>query len=299
MSGRGLGTRLGKGGGLVLVTVAYVTALGVAGLVATVVGPGRPVVALGLGYLVSALVIWCWSLAVDNGSMFDAWWSVLPPFAAVWLAAASTTGVPGLRIALVLVVVWVWAVRLTSNWARDWPGLDHEDWRYLDLYAKGPKALISLGGVHLFPAFVVFLGSLSLVPALVWGHRAVGALDGLAVVVGLGAAVIELVADEQMRRFARVKQPGDVMDRGLWRYSRHPNYFGEILFWWSLWLFALSADPAWWWTVIGPVAMVVMFLTASIPMLDDRSRARRPGFAAYADRTSALVPWPPRPERAT
>ncbi len=294
MSGRGLGPRLGKAGSLGIVTVAYLTAVGAAWAVAEVVGPDRPVPALGLGYLASALVIYAWSLALDNGSMFDAWWSVLPPVAAVWLAGTATPAVPDARIALTLVVVGVWAIRLTSNWARDWPGLDHEDWRYLNLYTKGPKALISLGGVHLFPAFVVFLGSLSLVPALVWGDRPLGVLDGLAVVVGLSASMIEFVADEQMRRFVRVKTPGAVMDRGLWRFSRHPNYFGEILFWWSLWLFALAADPAWWWTVIGPVAMVVMFLTASIPMLDERSRARRPGFDEYANRTSALVPWPPR-----
>lgn len=294
MSGRGLGSRLGRGGSLAVVGVAYATAAGGAWAVAQGVGSDRPVLALGAGYLVAALVIYVWSLALDNGSMFDAWWSVLPPIAATWLATGGMPGVSGPRVVSVLIVVWVWAVRLTSNWARDWPGLRHEDWRYLDLYSKGPKPLVSLGAVHLFPAFIVFLGSISMVPALVWGDRAFGVVDGVAVVVGLSASVIEFVADEQMRRFARVKAPGEVMDRGLWRYSRHPNYFGEILFWWSLWLFALASDPAWWWTVIGPVAMVVMFLTASIPMLDDRSRARRPGFAAYADRTPALVPWPRR-----
>jgi steroid 5-alpha reductase family enzyme len=183
---------------------------------------------------------------------------------------------------------------LTSNWARDWPGLAHEDWRYLRLYEQGPKPLVSLGAVHVFPAVIVFLGSLPMVPALVWGTRAVGVLDWVALVIGLGAVALEFVADEQMRRFARVKQPGAVMDRGLWRYSRHPNYFGEILFWWSLWLFGLAADPAWWWTVIGPIAIVAMFLTASIPLLDERSRDRRPAFDAYARRTSVLVPWPPR-----
>lgn len=294
VSGRSLGARLGGGGGYALVALAYITALGAAWLVADVAGPHRPVWALGLGYLASALVIYAWSMAVDNGSMFDAWWSVLPPFAAVWLAAAATAGVPDLRIALVLAVVWVWGIRLTSNWARDWPGLDHEDWRYLDLYAKGPKPLVSLGAVHVFPAFTVFLASLSLVPALVWGHRPVGVVDGIATLLGLGAVVLEFVADEQMRRFARTKRSGDVMDGGLWRYSRHPNYFGEVLFWWSLWLFALSADPAWWWTAVGPLAITAMFLGASIPMLDERSRQRRPAFDDYARRTSALVPWPPR-----
>jgi steroid 5-alpha reductase family enzyme len=293
-SGRGLGEKLGKRGSLGLVSLAYLSALGAAWAVATAIGPERPVLALGLSYLTSALVIYAWSQAVDNGSMFDAWWSVLPPFAAVWLAFGHTAGVPGLRITLVMIVVWIWAVRLTTNWARDWPGLQHEDWRYLDLYSKGPKALIALVAVHLFPCFVVFLGSLPLVPALVWGTRSIGALDWIALFIGVAGAVIELIADEEMRRFARTKSPGDVMDRGMWRYSRHPNYFGEILFWWSLWLFALAADPAWWWTVIGPLAILTMFLAASIPMLDDRSRARRPRFDAYAKRTSALVPWPNR-----
>jgi steroid 5-alpha reductase family enzyme len=294
MSGRGLGERTGRAGSFAVVAVAYVTAVGAAWVVAGIVGADRPVLALGLGYLASALVIFGWSTALDNGSMFDAWWSVLPPFAAVWLAFGHAAGVPGLRIALVLVVVWVWALRLTSNWARDWPGLDHEDWRYLDLYTKGPKLAMSLTSVHLFPCLVVFLGSIAMVPALVWGTNGVGVLDGIALVVGLAASVIEFVADEQMRRFRRTKTQGAVMDRGLWAWSRHPNYFGEILFWWSLWGFALAADAAWWWTVIGPLAITAMFCAASIPMLDARSREGRPGFAAYADRTPMLVPRPPR-----
>lgn len=294
MSGRGVAGRVGRPGAFAIVVVAYATALGGAWVVADAIGGDRPVLALGLGYLVSALVIYGWSTALDNGSMFDAWWSVLPPFAAVWLEAQHVAGVPDLRITLVLVVVWVWAVRLTSNWARDWPGLDHEDWRYLEMYARGPKPVVSLFGVHLFPCLVVFLGSLALVPALVWGTADVGVLDGVAVVLGVGAALLELVADEQMRRFRRVKTPGQVMDRGLWAWSRHPNYFGELCFWWALWLFALSADSAWWWTVVGPLAMTGMFVFASIPMLDDRSRERRPEFAAYAARTPALVPRPPK-----
>ena len=294
MSGRGALEHAGRATSFLIVAIAYVTAAGAALAVASAVGGDRPVLALGLGYLTSALVIWVWSMAIDNGSMFDAWWSVLPPLAAVWLAAQDADGVPSMRIVLVLVVVWVWAVRLTSNWARDWPGLGHEDWRYLHMYTKGPKPLISLFGVHLFPCSVVFLGSLSLVPALVWGTRSVGVLDGLAVALGLAASVVEFVADEQMRRFRRVKQPGESMTGGMWSWSRHPNYFGELCFWWALWLFALAAAPGWWWTVVGPIAMTAMFVFASIPMLDRRSAESRPGFADYAARTSMLVPLPPK-----
>ncbi len=285
---------MGRGGSLAMVAVAYVMACAVAWSIAEAIGPDRPVWALAGGYVASALVIYAWSMGVDNGSMFDAWWSVLPPLATVWMALTATADVPGLRIALVMVVIWAWAVRLTLNWARGWAGLSHEDWRYLDLYSKGPKALMSLVAVHLGPCVIVLLGSLSLIPTVHEGTNEVAVLDWLALMVGAMAVMFELVADEQMRSFSRTKQPGQIMDRGLWRISRHPNYFGEILFWWSLWLFGVSADPGWWWTIVGPVAVVVMFLTASVPMLDDRSRERRPGFAEYADRTSALVPLPPR-----
>ena len=294
MSGRGLGERLGRGGSLAVVAIAYVTALAAGLFVAEAYGADRPVLALGLGYLASALVIWVWSMSVDNGSMFDAWWSVLPPMAATWLAVHHGADAPTARVVIVLVVVWVWGVRLTSNWARDWPGLGHEDWRYLDLYTKLPKPLISLLGVHVFPATVVFLGSIPLVPALVWGNGSFGVFDIAALALGVAASVIEFVADEQMRRFRRTKQLGEVMDRGLWKWSRHPNYFGEISFWWALWIAGLGGAPEWWWTIVGPLAMMAMFLLASIPMLDARSAQRRPDFADYAARTRALLPLPRR-----
>ena len=294
MSGRALGQRLHKTGALFIVLVAYVIAVGGAWLVAQAFGFHRPVWALGLGYGAATLIIYGWSCLLDNASMFDPWWSVLPAAAAVWLSCGATAGVPTLRIILVLVTVWVWAVRLTLNWIRGWAGLHHEDWRYLDLYTKGPKYLMSLSAVRFFPTFIVFLVSVPMVPALVWGHNRVSALDWIALALGLSAAAMQLIADEQMRAFRRQKQSGAVMDRGLWRYSRHPNYFGEVLLWWSIWLFALSADPAWWWTVVGPIAVTVMMLAASIPMLDERSRARRPEFEAYAKTTSAFVPWPPK-----
>ncbi|MFM8971750.1 MAG: DUF1295 domain-containing protein, partial [Actinomycetota bacterium] len=287
-------TRIGqlrRGASLGVVAVAYVTAVGV-GLVAATAVDG-PAVGLGACYLGSALVIYCWSLAVDNGSMFDAWWSVLPVVGAVWLTVTAD-GDPGLRQWLVLAVVILWGVRLTANWATAWPGLGHEDWRYLDMYEKGPKPLISLFGVHLVPAATVYLGSLPLVTAIHDGDGSVGPLAWIAFVVGLGAVAIEGVADLQLRAFNRTKQPGQIVDGGLWRLSRHPNYFGEVTFWWSLWLAGLAADAGSWWTVVGALAITAMIRGASIPMMDRRSTERRPGFADYAARTPALVPRPRR-----
>lgn len=255
-----------------------------------------PQVALFAGLFAASAVAYAAILLVDNGSVFDAWWSVLPPFAALWLTGLSDAAGATPRQVAIHAVVWFWSVRLTANWARGWPGLAHEDWRYVDLAAQWPLPRWAVRAIAVVgtPTFIVALGCLPLYPALALGEPDFHWLDGLALAVGLGATALELVADEQMWSFARTRKPGELMDRGLWGLARHPNYFGEICFWTSLWLFALAATPAAWWTGIGAVAMVLMFRFASIPMLDERSAQRRPGFAAYAERTPALVPWPRR-----
>jgi steroid 5-alpha reductase family enzyme len=273
---------------------AYALALAVAAGAAVAIGSGKPILTALLADVAATAVIYAASLLLDNGSMYDPYWSVAPPVIAVYWASFATDAVPDARMGLVLVLVLAWAIRLTLNWARGWPGLHHEDWRYLDLYSKNTKWVISLVGIHGFPTIQVFLGCLAMWPALARGTNDLGPLDVLAALMTGGAVLLELVSDEQLRAFNRTKQPGEIMDRGLWRLSRHPNYLGEIMFWWGLWLFALAADPGWWWTIIGPLAITTMFAAVSIPMLDDRSKARRPGYAEHCARTRALLPLPRR-----
>jgi steroid 5-alpha reductase family enzyme len=286
-----------RAGSFRYVAVVYALAIAAAWLVWSWVD-AHPHWALLAGLGAATLVTFAAALHADNGSVFDAWWSVLPPFAALWLTGLS--GGDGLTARQVAVhaVVWFWAVRLTANWAVGWPGLHHEDWRYVDLKRRWPvpRWVVYLVAVEGVPTLFVWLGCLSLYPALALGDAGFGPLDGLALCVGIAAVAIELAADEQMRAFSATKQPGDVMDHGLWRLSRHPNYFGEIAFWVSLWLFAVAAAPSVWWVIAGPAAMIGLFLGASIPMLDERSAARRPRYAEYASRTPALIPWPRRRE---
>lgn len=277
-----------------VVGVAYLLAL-VAGVVCGAVDDGSPYLAVAAGMFAATVVVFGFSRAVNNTSVFDAYWSVAPPVVAIYLVTAAEPGVPGARQVLVLAVVILWAVRLTANWARGWPGLDHEDWRYVEMRTNGrPYWLQSFFGLHLVPTVEVYLGCLPLVPALTRGTEPVGVVDVLALLLGLAAVTLELVADEQLRRFNRTKAAGDICDVGLWSWSRHPNYFGELCFWWSLFLFGLAAAPGYWWTIVGAVSITVMFGAASIPMLEKRSAARRPAWADYARRTSILVPRPPR-----
>lgn len=250
--------------------------------------------------VVATLVVFVASRWHRNSSFYDAYWSVLPPYLAVYWVIASGGAGDDIRTALVLLVVGLWAVRLTENWVITFPGLHHEDWRYPMVRAGAGRweLLADLVGIHLVPTFQVFLGLLPVYVALARPGRDVGWLDVVALAVGVGAVAIELVADGQMRAFVRTRAPGAVMDRGLWAWSRHPNYFGEISFWCSLALFGIAASPDdWWWVAVGAVAMVAMFLGASIPMMEKRSLERRPSYREVVDRVPMLVPRPPRRAR--
>lgn len=274
---------------LTLVVALYAIATPIAIGVAASIGTTDEYTALAVGFAVSVAILYVASQIVGNGSTFDAWWSVVPPAFAVWFAIAADGDAT--RRWLVALCALLWGIRLTANWAIGWPGLHHEDWRYVKLYADAPmpRWLVSFSSVHLFPMVVVTLGSLPM--AAVSGRpEGIGWLDGLAVVVAVLGTGLEHFADIDLRRFNRTKEPGQILRTGLWSRCRHPNYLGEMLWWWGLYLFALAADPGLWWTGVGALAMTVMFLTASIPFAEKRSAERRPGWAEYAATTPLVVP---------
>ncbi len=291
---------MGKAASLTRVGIAYVVAFGV-GAAWLVVGPDTGHLWLDglIADLLATLVVFAASRLHHNSSFYDAYWSVLPPFlAAYWWIAASADGeVDATRNALVMLVIVVWAVRLTGNWAYAFPGLHHEDWRYPMLRERAGRAeaVVDLMAIHVFPTLQVFLAMVPVYIAVTAPGRAVGWLDAVAVVVGLGSVALTFAADAQMYRFARTKQPGQALDQGLWAWSRHPNYLGEWGFWVALALFGIAASPGdWWWSVLGVVAMLAMFLGASIPMMEQRSLERRPAYQDVIDRVPMFFPRPPR-----
>jgi steroid 5-alpha reductase family enzyme len=287
---------------MVVVLGTYLLALGAAWGVIVLAPPSwHPLLAAFVADVVATLVVFALSMAFDNASLYDPYWSVAPPVIAVWwVAGAGAGGGDAVRQVLVVGLITIWAVRLTGNWAYGWKGLHHVDWRYDQLRAtRGwvPWWLVNLGGIQLMPTLVVYLGMLAVWPALV-GSRPFGWLDVVATAVTAGAIALEAVADVQLHRFAAAAtNRGRILATGVWRRTRHPNYLGEIALWWGLWLFGLAAAPSWWWTVIGPVAMVVLFKAASIPLMDRRSLDRRRGYADHMRQVPALLPRPNRPHR--
>ena len=279
--------------GFGLVMLAYATA-GLAAWAVAASAPGdRPLPHTFEADLAATVVVFLFSVAAGNASLYDPYWSVAP--AVIVVAWALWRDDIGARQILVLTLVLIWAVRLTANWAVGWRGLGHEDWRYVRLREQRPSWLpfwvVNLTGIQLVPTLVVFAGLLPVWPAMTMPDRPFGPLDVAAAVVTAGAILTEAVADLQLRRFARdPANRGQIIDSGLWRYSRHPNYLGEISFWWGLWLFGLAAAPGWWWTVIGPLVMVLLFAFVSVPMMDRRSVARRPAYAEHMRDVPALLP---------
>lgn len=287
---------LARSTALLLVAAVYLVATGIGLAVAVAVPGGHPLAAAFWGDLAATVVVFGLSMMVGNSSLYDPYWSVAPPvIVAGWIAVADGLAA---RQVLVGMLMLAWAVRLTANWALGWTGLSHEDWRYVQMRrqtrGRVPWWLVSFGAVQLVPTLVVFLGLLAVWPA-VHGDRPLNPIDLLAVAVTVAAVALEAMADRQLHRFTgNPANRGKVAEVGVWRWSRHPNYLGEIAFWWGMWLFGLAAAPGWWWTVIGPLTMLALFVFASIPLMERRSHQRRAEYADYAARVPALLPRPPR-----
>ncbi|BBX19626.1 membrane protein [Mycolicibacterium duvalii] len=282
---------------MAVVTAAYVAAIAVAGVW---LGWGPSTGRLWLDTLIAdilaTLVIFGFSRAYRNSSFYDAYWSVIPPLLLFYWWSQSDVASDPLRTWLVTVLVVVWAVRLTGNWVYAFPGLHHEDWRYPMFRARAGRweFAVDLVAIHLIPTLQVFLAMVPVYVALTTPGTGLVWLAVVAFAIGMAAVALEFVADAQMHRFVADRRPGEVMDRGLWSWSRHPNYFGEFGFWFALALFGVAASPAdAWWLFAGALAMLAMFLGASIPMMESRSLERRPGYQAVVDRVSRFVPRPP------
>jgi steroid 5-alpha reductase family enzyme len=190
---------------------------------------------------------------------------------------------------LLLVAVFYWAVRLTANWAYTFGNLMHQDWRYTMLHEKTGVfyPFVNFVGIHMVPTLVVWGCILPAVYAVREGLAANPASIAF-VLLSVLAASMQGIADIQMHTFRRHRD-GAFIRRGLWKYSRHPNYLGEILMWWGVGLAVVCAAPQAWYLLGGAIANTVLFLAVSIPLAEGR-QSRKPGYAEYKKQTRMLLP---------
>ena len=190
---------------------------------------------------------------------------------------------------LLITVVSFWAVRLTLNWAYTFLGLSHQDWRYTMLNEKTGVfyPIINFVGIHMVPTLVVYSCVLPAVFAIREGLK-INAASVICLSISLGAAIMQGIADIEMHKY-RKNRNGAFIHNGLWKYSRHPNYLGEILMWWGVGASVVCAMPKAWYLLFGALANTVLFLAVSIPMADKR-QSKKDGFSAYKKETRMLLP---------
>ncbi|MFH7044684.1 DUF1295 domain-containing protein [Paucibacter sp. JuS9] len=238
---------------------------------------------------VLALLAWGASVRQRDASLVDRFWS--------WLVMAPVLalafGGPALdaRGLIILALGLLWAARLSLfiSW-RNWG--HGEDRRYAAIRQRNDPGF-ALKSLYLVFGLQAVLGCIVALPLLAGLHdaRPLSWLDGIGAVLALAGITCEALADAQLARFrADSSNRGRVMDQGLWRYSRHPNYFGEACVWWGLWLLVPT-----WWTLVSPLLMSFLLLRVSgVALLEQDIAERRPEYARYLATTNAFFPGPPR-----
>lgn len=246
------------------------------------------------GHLIATIVVYSASIIYKNSSFYDPFWSVVPIpivfYIAFWPVSKNLDYE---KIVLFIIPILFWGIRLTFNWVRRWEGLNDEDFRYVDLKSLKFSKLIDFFGIHIYPTLQVNLSLLPTYYGLSISTNTANIWLYLASLFTFMAVILELVSDNQLWNFKKDKLNNDkFIDTGLWKFSRHPNYLGEVLYWWGIFFMLLSVDNSYWFLFICPLSMNLMFSLITCSMMDKRSLEKREGFKEYMNKTNQLIIWP-------
>jgi steroid 5-alpha reductase family enzyme len=242
------------------------------------------------------IALWLVSLRLKDVSFIDAWWAL----GLVVIAVVSFVNSPrGSHALLLTVLCAAWGLRLGLyllwRWRQTGP-----DRRYVKILARSQAQGWSFAAAALIFVFALqaplqFIVSLPVQLGQLSPHTDLGALAWTGAALALFGIVFESIGDWQLTRFrANAANAGKVLDTGLWRYTRHPNYFGDACVWWGLWLIAADAGFGAW-TLPGPVLITYLLTSLSgVPTVEGHMRRSRPEYEAYIARTSGFIPLPPK-----
>ena len=251
---------------LLLVYLWYLLALLISFRVTELIGIlGNIWLKILIAHVIATIVIYVGSVIHNNSSLYDPFWSIAPVPIIIFLYTLSDiNNLSTLNKILISAPIIFWSLRLTRNWIISWDGFSHEDFRYIELKKGGKIKLefINFTGIHLIPTLQV---NLSLFPLyFLFNSYELSSLNYpliFASIFTILAVIIETIADEQMRSFrSNKKNEGITMNKGLWKYSRHPNYFGEVMFWVGLYLMAFLSIKTPFWLILSPISMIILFI---------------------------------------
>ena len=244
-----------------------------------------------LADVIATVIVWASGVILRTASAYDPYWSLQT--LAIYICLLYKNQNWHVGTILLLVVISLYSFRLTLNFILGFHSLSYVDWRYKMLKEKTGKfyQVVNLFGICMFPTLVVYAASL---PVMAYASiQTFSAFDiiGLSVIV-LGI-LLELIADIQMKKFVKNRSDrSQVLDKGLWRYSRHPNYLGEISIWFGVALTLIISHFNYWFFIAGAVINLLMFLFISIPMEEKHFKEYKPDYEQYKNDTSMLLILP-------
>jgi steroid 5-alpha reductase family enzyme len=234
--------------------------------------------------IAATIIVYIFSVIFNNSSIYDPYWSVQPIVIVVLYLINKTINISSI---LSLIAILLWGIRLTVNWAYTFPNLTKQDWRYTKY--KNETGIfyqpVNFFGIHLMPTLLVYLAVIPVITIVDSNSFNIGSVIGF--IISITAILVQAIADYEMHKF-RKKNTGKLIREGLWKYSRHPNYLGEILMWWGIAIQAFSISKEIW-TLLGAVLITIMFLIISIPLAEKR-QSKKDGFIEYKKETRCLLP---------
>ena len=238
---------------------------------------------------ISTFFVFIFSTILSNSSVYDAYWSVQPiVILYFYMLYYKNTN----EIFLLFLSILFWGIRLTLNWVYTFSNLTIQDWRYSKIKNKTGifYPIVNFVGIHYFPTLIVYFCVLPSVYLVFYQNENKLNLFSIIFLIGsFFSTILEAEADREMHVFKKKKDNNTFIRIGLWKYSRHPNYLGEILFWWFIGLYCISIIKDYYFILIGPFLNTMLFIFISIPLADNHQR-RKNGFEQYYKETRMLLP---------
>ena len=241
--------------------------------------------------VIATVIVWLGGVLLRTASAYDPYWSIQTLVIYTFLVFKHNNW--NFATSALFVVILIYSLRLTINFVIGFHSLEYVDWRYKMLKQKSGRAyqLVNLFGICMFPTLVVYAASL---PAFVYANLSnYSFLDSIGMGIVLLGTLLELVSDIQIKKFVKVRNDrSEVLKRGLWKYSRHPNYLGEILIWFGVAFVLIIARFNYWYFIAGALVNLLMFLFISIPMEESHFKEYKPDYEQYKKETHALLILP-------
>lgn len=269
--------------GLLIFLLTYIFAFGV-GLLSYIILSKFELdilLTLFLADVIATIFVYIVGLFLNTASMYDPYWSVQTVF--IYIPLMIKYQAYNIGTFIYLAAILFWSIRLTINFIKGFDDISYIDWRYNMLKEKTGSLyqIVNLTGIHLFPTVIVFLASIPAYLYIINGFE-FEPLNLIGIAVMVFATLIELISDNDMRRFKTIRTSNrEIINNGLWKHSRHPNYFGEILFWYGVAFVLIFSNLSLWYTIIGAFLNTLLFIFISVPMEENHLKEYKEGFDEY------------------